>query len=156
VEDKTLPKPIPEPAEAIRQVDAHIVDANVLFTCYSSYPTLGLDLTAVERKAADGKNIISRPLTQYWKKLLNYIFGGLNFLMWIAFIVTVVCRTLVSCHWYSCIRISSPTNPWAATILPPSTWCCCPLGALLISHLGITLIKSNRFQSLSYLQPSMR
>jgi len=27
---------------------------------------------------------------RYWKKILNYIFGGFNFLMWIAFIVTIV------------------------------------------------------------------
>ncbi|KAH8795174.1 calcium ATPase transmembrane domain M-containing protein [Flagelloscypha sp. PMI_526] len=90
VEDKTLPKPIPEPAEAIRHVDAHIVDPNVLFTRYSSHPSLGLDLATVQRKATEGKNVISRPPTQYWKKLLNYVFGGFNFLMWIAFIVTIL------------------------------------------------------------------
>ena len=28
---------------------------------------------------------------RYWKKFLNYVFGGFNFLMWIAFIVTIVC-----------------------------------------------------------------
>ncbi len=38
--------------------------------------------------------MISAPPTQYWKKALNYVFGGFNFLMWIAFIVTVVRRTV--------------------------------------------------------------
>ncbi|KAH8826038.1 calcium ATPase transmembrane domain M-containing protein [Flagelloscypha sp. PMI_526] len=90
VEDKTLPRPIPEPAEAIRQVDAHLVDVNVLFTRFSSHPSLGLDSITVQRKALDGQNVISRPPTQYWKKLLNYVFGGFNFLMWIAFIVTIL------------------------------------------------------------------
>ncbi|KAJ7470026.1 calcium ATPase transmembrane domain M-containing protein [Mycena galericulata] len=89
-EDKTLPKPIPEPAEAIRQIDAHIVDVSELWTRFSSHPTLGLDLKTVERKASDGKNVISPPRTQYWKKVLNYVFGGFNFLMWIAFIVTIL------------------------------------------------------------------
>ncbi|KAJ7134906.1 calcium ATPase transmembrane domain M-containing protein [Mycena epipterygia] len=89
-EDKTLPKPIPEPAEVIRQIDAHLVDIAELWTRYSSHPTLGLDLNTVERKAADGRNVISPPRTQYWKKVLNYIFGGFNFLMWIAFIVTIL------------------------------------------------------------------
>ncbi|KAJ7737652.1 calcium ATPase transmembrane domain M-containing protein [Mycena olivaceomarginata] len=89
-EDKTLPKPIPEPAEAIRQIDAHIVDISELWTRYSCHPTLGLDLETVERKAPDGKNVISPPRTQYWKKVLNYVFGGFNFLMWIAFVVTIL------------------------------------------------------------------
>ena len=42
---------------------------------------------------------------RYWKKILNYIFGGFNFLMWIAFIVTIVCASInfpngdaESCH----------------------------------------------------------
>jgi sodium/potassium-transporting ATPase subunit alpha len=66
----------------------------------------------VERKSKEGKNVISPPPTQYyltiddiwpnslikliyryWKKALNYVFGGFNFLMWIAFIVTIVCPT---------------------------------------------------------------
>ncbi|KAJ6535770.1 calcium ATPase transmembrane domain M-containing protein [Mycena capillaripes] len=89
-EDKTLPKPIPEPTEAIRQIDAHIVDISELWTRYSSHPILGLDPETVERKAPDGKNVISPPRTQYWKKVLNYIFGGFNFLMWIAFVVTIL------------------------------------------------------------------
>ncbi|KAJ7777899.1 calcium ATPase transmembrane domain M-containing protein [Mycena maculata] len=61
-----------------------------LWIRYSSHPTLGLDPNTVERKASDGKNVISPPPTQYWKKVLNYVFGGFNFLMWIAFIVTIL------------------------------------------------------------------
>lgn len=44
----------------------------------------------MRRKERDGKNTISPPPTVYWKKGLNYIFGGFNFLMWIAFILTIV------------------------------------------------------------------
>ncbi|KAJ7833982.1 calcium ATPase transmembrane domain M-containing protein [Mycena leptocephala] len=76
--------------KCIRQIDAHIVDISELWTRYSSHPVLGLDLETVERKAPEGKNVISPPRTQYWKKVLNYIFGGFNFLMWIAFVVTIL------------------------------------------------------------------
>jgi len=37
-----------------------------------------------------GRNIISPPPKHYWRKTLNYVFGGFNFLMWIAFIVTII------------------------------------------------------------------
>jgi len=58
---------------------------------YSTSPTLGLESPAVERLTKTfGKNVISPPKTIYWKKVLNYVFGGFNFLMWIAFIVTIL------------------------------------------------------------------
>ncbi|EMD32829.1 hypothetical protein CERSUDRAFT_108626 [Gelatoporia subvermispora B] len=60
------------------------------FNNYSTSPTLGLDPEAVHRKAKLGRNVISPPPTHYWKKALNYVFGGFNFLMWIAFIVTLL------------------------------------------------------------------
>lgn len=69
----------------------HALSPEDVFARYATSPTVGLDTAAVERRArSGGKNVISPPKTQYWKKALNYVFGGFNFLMWIAFIVTIV------------------------------------------------------------------
>jgi sodium/potassium-transporting ATPase subunit alpha len=78
------------PEGAIREIDAHLIPPEEVFTRFSTSPTLGLEHAAVQRRSKVGKNVISPPPTQYWKKALNYIFGGFNFLMWIAFIVTIV------------------------------------------------------------------
>ena len=91
VEDKKPAKSNLDPATAIRQIDTHTLAVDEVFTRFSTSPTLGLENSAVTRlQKAYGKNVISPPKTQYWKKILNYIFGGFNFLMWIAFIVTIV------------------------------------------------------------------
>ncbi len=83
-----------DPASAIRQIDVHRLTVDEVYTRFSTSPTVGLENDAVQRRSKDGKNVISAPPTQYWKKALNYVFGGFNFLMWIAFIVTVVRRTV--------------------------------------------------------------
>ncbi|KZV97302.1 calcium ATPase [Exidia glandulosa HHB12029] len=77
-------------ATALREMNVHLMSPQDIFTRFSTHPERGLDPATVTRKANDGKNKISPPPTQYWKKGLNYVFGGFNFLMWIAFIVTVL------------------------------------------------------------------
>jgi len=67
-----------------------MLSVHEVYTRYSSHPTVGLEIAAVRRKERDGKNVISPPPTVYWKKILNYIFGGFNFLMWVAFVLTIV------------------------------------------------------------------
>ena len=89
VEEKI--KQTPDKAEAIRQIDVHNIPVDLVYQRFSTSPTLGLETPAVNRLTQTfGKNVISPPKTQYWKKVLNSIFGGFNFLMWIAFIVTIV------------------------------------------------------------------
>ena len=96
VEDRQLEKPKAgdksnDPASAIRNIDVHTLSPEDVFARYATSPAVGLEAAAVERRAkSGGKNVISPPKTQYWKKALNYVFGGFNFLMWIAFIVTIV------------------------------------------------------------------
>ncbi|KAH7882721.1 hypothetical protein F5I97DRAFT_1931331 [Phlebopus sp. FC_14] len=93
VDEKELPakqKKSSDPADAIAAIDVHLISTDEVFTRYSCSPNVGLESVAVQRKAKDGKNIISPPPTRYWMKALNYVFGGFNFLMWIAFIVTVL------------------------------------------------------------------
>ncbi|KAG1853182.1 hypothetical protein DFJ58DRAFT_884022 [Suillus subalutaceus] len=87
---RTTSKSPPDPADAIASIDTHLLSVDEVYTRYSSHPTVGLELAAVRRRERDGKNIISPPPTVYWKKSLNYIFGGFNFLMWIAFILTIL------------------------------------------------------------------
>ena len=79
-----------DPASAIRQIDVHRLSVDEVYTRFSTSPAVGLESGAVQRRMKDAKNVISSPPTQYWKKGLNYVFGGFNFLMWIAFVVTVV------------------------------------------------------------------
>ncbi|KAI0363433.1 calcium ATPase [Pilatotrama ljubarskyi] len=79
-----------DPASAIRRVDVHRLSVNDVYTSFSTSPTLGLEADAVVRRAKAGKNVISSPPTQSWKKAANYVFGGFNLLMWIAFIVTIL------------------------------------------------------------------
>jgi len=77
--------------DAIRQIDVHTLPVDSVYQRFSTSPTLGLESVAVARLTQTyGKNVISTPKTQYWKKVLNYIFGGFNFLMWVAFIVTIL------------------------------------------------------------------
>lgn len=93
VEEKDLPskaRQSADPADAIASIDVHLLATNEVYTRYSCHPTVGLEQAAVQRRSKDGRNVISPPPTQHWKKILNYIFGGFNFLMWIAFIVTIV------------------------------------------------------------------
>ncbi|KAI0746984.1 calcium ATPase transmembrane domain M-containing protein [Daedaleopsis nitida] len=79
-----------DPASALRQIDVHRITVDEVYTRFSTSPAVGLETNAVQRRFKDGKNVISSPPTQYWKKALNYVFGGFNFLMWIAFIVTIL------------------------------------------------------------------
>lgn len=97
VEEKSS-KSTPDKVNAIRHIDVHTFPVDLVYQRFSTSPTLGLESPAVARLTQTfGKNVISPPKTQYWKKVLNYIFGGFNFLMWIAFIVTIVSR-LTSFH----------------------------------------------------------
>jgi sodium/potassium-transporting ATPase subunit alpha len=84
------PKKPVDPADAIAAIDVHLIPTDQVFVRYSCSPTVGLESIAVERRLKDGKNIISPPPTKYWLKALNYVFGGFNFLMWIAFVVTLL------------------------------------------------------------------
>ncbi|KAF9231509.1 hypothetical protein BU15DRAFT_68277 [Melanogaster broomeanus] len=93
VDEKELPakpKKSVDPADAIAAIDVHLLSTDEVYTRYSCTPNVGLESAAVQRKIKDGKNIISPPPTQYLMKSLNYVFGGFNFLMWIAFIVTIL------------------------------------------------------------------
>lgn len=85
------PKKSQDPADAIAAIDVHLIPTEQVYTRYSCHPTVGLETVAVQRKLKlEGRNIISPPPTKYWLKALNYVFGGFNFLMWIAFVVTIV------------------------------------------------------------------
>jgi sodium/potassium-transporting ATPase subunit alpha len=82
-------KPV-DPALAIRQINVHLASPDDVLNRFSTSLTYGLESDAIQRRLKNGSNVISAPPTQYWKKILNYVFGGFNFLMWIAFIVTIV------------------------------------------------------------------
>ncbi|KAF8888462.1 calcium ATPase transmembrane domain M-containing protein [Gymnopilus junonius] len=104
VEEKLTAKTPADQADAIREIDIHTVPVDLVYQRFSTSPTLGLESPAVSRRMQTfGKNIISPPKTQYWKKGLNYVFGGFNFLMWIAFIVTILLVIIVSATFYAVV-----------------------------------------------------
>ena len=93
-------------ADSIRQIDVHTIPVDLVYQRFSTSPTLGLDSSSVARLTQTfGKNVMSPPKTLYWKKVLNYIFGGFNFLMWIAVFVTIV--ILLNSFYESCWWIRS-------------------------------------------------
>ncbi|RKO91743.1 E1-E2 ATPase-domain-containing protein [Blyttiomyces helicus] len=49
-----------------------------------------INSAAIERKRAGPRNAISPPPTQYWRKIVQYVFGGFNAMMWLAFVVTLL------------------------------------------------------------------
>jgi sodium/potassium-transporting ATPase subunit alpha len=97
-------------ADAIRQIDVHTIPVDLVYQRFSTSPTQGLETPAVARLTQTfGKNVISPPKTQYWKKVLNYVFGGFNFLMWIAFIVTIV--SIFTYFYQNCWSIRKSSFP---------------------------------------------
>lgn len=93
-----------DPAVGIRNIDVHLITPDEVLSRFSTSTQVGLDSSAVQRRAKLGRNVISPPPTHYWKKVVNYVFGGFNFLMWIAFIVTIVRPSFSnSCSELTCI-----------------------------------------------------
>ena len=123
----------PDKADDIHQIDAHTLPVDLVYQRFSTSPALGLESVAVARLTQTfGKNIISPPKTLYWKKVLNYIIGGFNFLMWIAFIVTIV-SLLSSFFKFSdesalCYNSAFLQASWGARIL---SWRSNPSGSFI-------------------------
>eukprot|EP00842_Homolaphlyctis_polyrhiza_P006183 jgi/Hompol1/6566/HPOL_001313-RA len=89
-ENRPKPRNAPrDPADAIREISVHMLRTQDVFTKYSTHPTLGLEKAAVARKTA-GKNKISPVPTNYALQFATYLFGGFNFLLWIAGIVIIL------------------------------------------------------------------
>lgn len=49
------------------------------------------DTAAATRLARDGKNTLPKPKTNYWKKILGYVFGGFCSVLWIGVIIFFIC-----------------------------------------------------------------
>lgn len=64
----------------------------------------GLSENAVAiRIQRDGKNTLPHPKTNYWKKLLSYVFGGFCSVLWVGVIIFFIC-------WRPLSNPPSPTN----------------------------------------------
>ncbi|KAI8799653.1 calcium ATPase transmembrane domain M-containing protein [Cladochytrium replicatum] len=88
-----------EDVEVVRNVKDHLLRKDDVYVKYSSHPTIGLEAPAVTRRLAEGKNLLTpapskaRTIGQSLKfvqKTVGYVFGGFNFLMWVALIVTIL------------------------------------------------------------------
>ncbi|KAJ6445169.1 Na/K ATPase alpha 1 subunit [Purpureocillium lavendulum] len=61
------------------------------------------DSSAAHRLQRDGKNTLPKPKTNYWKKILGYVFGGFCSVLWIGVIIFFIC-------WRPLSDPPSPTN----------------------------------------------
>lgn len=61
------------------------------------------DSSAATRLARDGKNTLPKPKTNYWKKVLGYVFGGFCSVLWIGVIIFFIC-------WKPLSNPPSPVN----------------------------------------------
>ncbi|KAL6692859.1 hypothetical protein J3F84DRAFT_401921 [Trichoderma pleuroticola] len=59
--------------------------------------------SAAMRLQRDGKNTLPHPKTNYWKKILTYVFGGFCSVLWVGVIIFFIC-------WRPLSNPPSPTN----------------------------------------------
>ncbi|KAL7932569.1 hypothetical protein V8C35DRAFT_307459 [Trichoderma chlorosporum] len=59
--------------------------------------------SAALRLQRDGKNTLPHPKTNYWKKILSYVFGGFCSVLWVGVIIFFIC-------WRPLSTPPSPTN----------------------------------------------
>ncbi|KAH6606113.1 cation-transporting atpase pma1 [Trichoderma cornu-damae] len=71
----------------------------------------GLSESAVAiRLQRDGRNMLPHPKTNYWKRILKYVFGGFCSVLWVAVIVFFIC-------WRPLSNPPSPTNLALAVLI---------------------------------------
>ncbi|KAK3196310.1 hypothetical protein K4F52_000691 [Lecanicillium sp. MT-2017a] len=58
---------------------------------------------AASRLQRDGKNTLPKPKTNYWKKILGYVFGGFCSVLWVGVVIFFIC-------WRPLSDPPSPTN----------------------------------------------
>lgn len=69
----------------------HTLPRNEVFLRFGTSPTLGLEAPALKRLEQEGKrNTLTPPKTNYIGKLVFYLFGGFNSMMWIAMILSIL------------------------------------------------------------------
>ncbi|KXN71431.1 hypothetical protein CONCODRAFT_5866, partial [Conidiobolus coronatus NRRL 28638] len=74
-------------AEELRN-DYHTLSLDDVSSRYNTNIKGGLDgSSAAKRLARNGKNVISPPPSNYFKKFIDYTFGGFSTLLWIASII---------------------------------------------------------------------
>ncbi|KAI8817013.1 calcium ATPase transmembrane domain M-containing protein [Fimicolochytrium jonesii] len=88
--DHPNPTTSSETAVKLRDIDVHTWPVADVFSRFATHPTGGLAAEIVERRSLTGKNKISPPPTRYARQAAGYVFGGFNFLMWIAFVVILL------------------------------------------------------------------
>ncbi|CEP03211.1 Cation-transporting P-type ATPase N-terminal domain-containing protein [Plasmodiophora brassicae] len=77
-------------ANQIRNISIHKVDKDAVFGKYDTSLD-GLTSKQVEALAANGKiNMITPVKSNFLRKLLGYVFGGFNSLMWVAMILCII------------------------------------------------------------------
>jgi sodium/potassium-transporting ATPase subunit alpha len=73
-------------------VDEHIVPIQVLLDRLSVTPTQGLSKVAAAQLLQErGHNVLPSKKPKYFKKLLNYVFGGFCSILWVGVIIFFIC-----------------------------------------------------------------
>ncbi|PWN18031.1 calcium ATPase [Microstroma glucosiphilum] len=77
--------------QAITDLEWHLISIDEVFQRLSSSPKLGLEAAQIERKRAqDGLNKLSKPPSQWPRKIFNYWFGGFGSLLLVAAILVMI------------------------------------------------------------------
>lgn len=61
------------------------------------------DSMAANRQQRDGRNTLPKPKTNYWKKILGYVFGGFCSVLWVGVVIFFIC-------WKPLSNPPSPVN----------------------------------------------
>jgi sodium/potassium-transporting ATPase subunit alpha len=73
-------------------VDEHTIPIEALLDRLSVTPTQGLSKVAADRLIQEqGRNVLPTKKPKYFKKLLNYVFGGFCSILWVAVIIFFIC-----------------------------------------------------------------
>jgi sodium/potassium-transporting ATPase subunit alpha len=79
------------PSRHIKGIKVHKLSTAEVFALYGSHPKLGLESPALERLKKEKRlNKLSKPRNKLLTRLIGYVFGGFNALMWLAMILAVI------------------------------------------------------------------
>ena len=81
-----------EDTDYFEQLDYHILSAKGVCDRFNIFQEQGLsNNAALTRLQRDGRNEIPSPKEQYWKKILQYVFGGFCSVLWVGVIIFFIC-----------------------------------------------------------------
>ena len=80
--------PAEQDADFFSKLDHHSISAEAVCNRFNVSLNSGLDTSAAERRLQrNGKNVLTQKKSQYWKKVLRYLFGDFCSILWVGVII---------------------------------------------------------------------